>query len=153
MPRLKGAILAAAAVAALALLPATPAAAGGFIGPWILGRHVIGAVLGLATLPLAVASAALSADQPAGPYPPTPGYGSGPDYSAPPGYYPRPPVYYAQRQAYYSVPPAYYRPQVTYGRPRFYESPRGYSAPHTRYTGSYGAHVPYRSGSSGYRRR
>jgi hypothetical protein len=153
MPRLRGPILVAAAVAALALLPATPAAAAGFIAPWILGRHVIGAVVGLATLPLAVASAVLSADQPTGQYPPTPGYGGGPDYSAPPGYYPRPPVYYAQRQTYYSGPPAYYRPQVTYGRPRFYESPRGYSAPRTRYTGAHGAHVPNRSGSFGYRRR
>jgi hypothetical protein len=156
MLRLKKTVLAASAVAALALAPVTPAAAVGLV-PWIVGRHVVGAVLGLAMLPFAVASAALGADQPAAPYPPTPDYGGpSPGYSAPPNYYARPPVYYAPAPAYYARRQTYYQPGVSYARPlsRFYEAPRrGYYAPRSRYIASYGAHVPHRSGSFAYRRR
>jgi hypothetical protein len=155
MLRLKKTVFAASAVAALALAPVTPAAAVGFL-PWIVGRHVAGAVLGLATLPFAVASAALAADQPAAPYPPTPDYGGpSPGYYAPPNYYARPPVYYAAAPAYYAGRQTRYQPGVSYARPlpRFYEAPRGYYAPRSRYIASYGAHVPYRSGSFAYRRR
>ena len=155
MVGLKKAFFAASAVAALAFGPVAPAAAAGLV-PWIVGRHVVGAVLGLATLPFAVASAALSADQPATPYPPTPDYGGpSPGAYALPNDYARPPMYYAPAPAYYPGPQAYYRPRVLYARPmpRFYEAPRGYYAPRPRYTASYGAHVPYRSGSFAYRRR
>jgi hypothetical protein len=155
MLRLKKTVFAASAVAALALAPVTPAAAAGLV-PWIVGRHVVEAVLGLATLPFAVASAALSADQPAAPYAPTPDYGGpSPGYYAPPNYYARPSVYYAPAPAYYAGRQTYYRPGVSYARPlpRFYEAPRGYYAPRSRYSASYGGHVPYRSGGFAYRRR
>ena len=66
MQTLKRSIPAALAVAALSLLPIASASASPFIAPWLLGRHVIGAVVGLATLPLAIASAAGQAE---GPYP------------------------------------------------------------------------------------
>jgi hypothetical protein len=145
---LKKTALAAAGITALALAPITPAAAAGaLIVPWLIARHVVGAVVGLATLPLVVAS--LAAGQQAAPYPPTPDYGGSPSYYPPPNYYGRPPTYYAGSQRYY-------RPAVHYARavPRFYETPRGYYAPHTRYTGAYGAHVPYQSGRfADYRRR
>lgn len=151
----KKTVLAAVSVVALSLAPLTPAAAGGLIVPWILGRHVVAAAVGLATLPFAIASAALFADQPAAPYPPTPEYGGGPSgVYAPPNYYARPPTYYAPPPAYYAGP-QYYRPAGSYARsvPRFYEPSRGYYAPRTRYTGAYGAHVPYQSGRFAYRRR
>jgi len=146
----KKTILAAASVMALALAPVSPATAAGLFLPWLIGRHVVGAVVGLATLPLAVASA-LSADQPAAPYPQPrdDGYGGRPS-----GYYP-PPNYFAPPTAYYAGPQRYYRSADFYGRsgPRFYQGPRGYYAPRTRYTGVYGAHVPSQSGRSAYRRR
>jgi hypothetical protein len=145
-------VIAAASIAALALAPIAPAAAAGFFLPWILGRHVVAAAVGLATLPLAVAS---SVAQAAAPYPSTPSYGGVPGYYAPPNYdaggaayYARPPAYFTGQHGYYS------RPAVSYGRtlPR-YEPPRGYYASRSRYTGAYGAHVPYQSGRSAYRRR
>jgi hypothetical protein len=147
VPRLRHALLAAAAGAAL-LVPVAPAAAAGPLLPWILGRHLVGAVVGLATLPLAVASA-LSQDQPVAQNAP-PGYGGG-------GYYP-PPNYYAPQYypppAYYAPRRDYYRPAVSYAHsPGFYGAPRGYYAPPARYTGGYGAHVPNQSGRSAYRRR
>jgi hypothetical protein len=148
---LKKPVIAAASVVALALAPIAPAAAAGFLLPWILGRHVVGAVARLATLPLALASAG----QPAASYPPTPGNGGAPGYYAPPNYYAGPPTYYAPSPTYYAGPQGYYRTAGSYARsvPRSYEPPRGYSAPRTRYTGGYGAHVPYQSGRSAYRRR
>jgi hypothetical protein len=154
MLRLKKTIFAASAVAALALAlaPVTPAAAAGLV-PWIVGQHVVGAVLGLATLPFAVASAVLSPDEPAASYAPAPDYGGPPPgYYAPPNYYARPPAYYAP--AYYAGPQAYYRPGVSYARslPRFYEAPRGHYAPRMRYSAPYGGHVSNRSGSFAYRR-
>ena len=45
MLRLKKTVFAASAVAALALAPVTPAAAAGLV-PWLVGRHVVGVVLG-----------------------------------------------------------------------------------------------------------
>jgi hypothetical protein len=151
MRTLKGSILAAVAVAALTLVPIASASASPFIVPWLLGRHAIGAVVGLATLPLAIASAA--AGQPEGPYPAAPVYSGGPGYGGAPGYYPPAPVYYAPRSAYYPGTAGYYRPPGYSARPRFYEAPRGYAAPRARYTSGYGAHVPSRSGSFSYRRR
>ena len=157
MPGLKQTVFAAAATAALLCLPITPAAAGGplLFAPWALG-HIIRAGAMLATLPLVVASAAASADQPPAPYAPTPGYYGGPaGYYAPPNYYARPPASYARPAGYYPAPQAYYQPALAYARPmqQFYAQPRGYYAPRTPYPGSYGAHVFDRSGGFVYRRR
>jgi len=149
---LKKPVITAASIAVLALAPIAPAAAAGLFLPWILGRHVVAAAVGLATLPLAMAS---SVGQPAAPYPSTPGYGGVPGYYAPPNYYAGGAAYYARPPAYFTGPHGYYsRPAVSYGRtlPR-YEPPRGYYASRSRYTGAYGVHVPYQSGRSGYRRR
>jgi hypothetical protein len=148
----KKALVAAIAVGTLGLIAAAPASAVGPFLPWILGRHVVGAVVGLATLPLAVASSMV---QSAAPYPSAPGYGGAPGYGVRPSYYAGPPAYYARPPSYYAGPSSYYRPPVSYARsaPRFYEPARGYSAPHTRYTGAYGAHVPYQPGRIAYRRR
>ena len=152
MLRLKKPVFAALAVAALALAPMTPAAAFGPFFPWILGRHIIGAAAALATLPLTVAS---SAGPAAAPYPPVPSYGGAPGYYAPANYYAGSAAYYAWPPSYYAGPQGYYRPAVSHPRsvPRFYESSRGYSASRSRYTGAYGAHVPYQSGRFAYRRR
>jgi hypothetical protein len=148
MPVLKHAAFAVAATATL-LLPITPAAAAGpwIFAPWALG-HVIGAAARLATLPLAIASAATYPQQPVAPYPTGPGY-----YGAPGGYY-GPPNYYAQPPGYYPAPQAYYRPALAYAPPmqRFYAQPRGYYAPSTPYSGSYGAQFLHRSGGFTYRR-
>jgi hypothetical protein len=152
MLRLRKTVFAALGVGALALAPVQPAAAFGPFIPWFLARHAVGAAVALATLPLAVAS---SQGPVAAPYPEAPVYGGAPGYYAPPnyyggsaGYYARPPGYYAGSQGYYRTPGAYPR---AISRP--YESARGYSAPRSRYTGAYGAHVPYQSGRSAYRRR
>jgi hypothetical protein len=148
----KKALVAAIAVVTLGLTATAPASAAGLFLPWILGRHVVGAVVELATLPLAVAS---SMAQPAAPYPSAPSYGAAPGYGARASYYPGTPAYYARPPADYAGPSGYYRPPVSYARsaPRFYEPPRGYSAQRTRYTGGYGAHVPYQPGRFAYRRR
>ena len=148
----KKALVAAIAVGTLGLMATAPASAVGPFLPWILGRHVVAAVVGLATLPLAVAS---SMGQPAAPYPSTPGYGGAPGYGSQPGYYGGSPAYYTRPPGYYAGPSGYYRPLVPYARsaPRFYEPPRGYSAPRPRYTRGYGAHFPYQPGRSAYRRR
>jgi hypothetical protein len=133
MPGLKQTFFAAAATAGLLCVPSMPAAAGPLLfAPWVLG-HIIRAGVGLATLPLAIASA-VSAQQP-----PTPGYyggqpgsyGGQPGYYAPPNYYARPPGYYARTPGYYRPPQAYYRPGLAYARPmpQFYAHARGYHPP------------------------
>ena len=150
MPGFKRPVFGSAAVAALACAFATPAAAGvhGFLHPWGFGRGLVGAAVGLATLPLAIASAALSGSEPEAPYQP-PGYARG--YGPPPAYYAAPPAYYAAPQAYYAPPRAYYpRAPVYYPAPHAYYAPRAYNAPRTAY---YGGHGSYRSGgyhSGGY---
>src|ERR1700733_6866055 len=107
MPGFKRTVFGSALVAAPAVAPATPAAAGvhGFLHPWGFGRGLVGAAVGLATLPLAIASAALSAGAPEAPYQP-PGYARG--YGPPPAYYAAPPAYYNAPQPYYAPPRAYY---------------------------------------------
>jgi hypothetical protein len=127
MPGLKQTIFAVAATAALLCLPVTPAAAAGplLFAPWVLG-HIIRAGVTLATLPLAVASAA------SGQQPPPPGYyGGQPGYYAPPNYYARPPGYYARPPGYYRAPQSYYRPALAHARPmpQSYAQARGYHAP------------------------
>jgi hypothetical protein len=157
MPAFKQTVYAAAATAVFVCLPVTPAAAAGplLFAPWALG-HVIGAGLRLATLPLVIASSAVSGGQPQAPYSPARGYyGGPPGYYAPPNYYARPPVYYAPRPGYYPAPQAYYRPALAYAPPvpQFYPQQRGYYAPRTAYSGSYGAQAFYRSGGFAYRHR
>lgn len=145
MKGLKQTLLCAVASAAFLCLPAAPAAAHGYGygGPCIVG-NVIGAVATLVTLPLVVASAAVSALQPQ-PYAAAPGYYGAPvAYSAPPAYYAPPPAYYARAPAYYAPPPGYYRPAPAYAA----APPRGYYAARPGYSGAYGA--PGRSGYRGW---
>jgi hypothetical protein len=149
MHKLKRAIFSAAATTALAALPLTAAnAAGPLVVPWILG-HVIVAASRLATLPLAVASAASSAAQPPGFYPQAPGYGPGAaGYYAPRGYNPAP-AYYAQPRL--SAPAPRYSGPFPYGGgaafpsarslPWMQPAARGYYPPSMRYSRAYGAQV------------
>jgi len=145
MPGCKQTAVAATTAIALLCAPITPAAAAGplIFAPLALGQHVLGALARLATLPLAVASAAASGGQPPASYPPANGYGR------PPGYYAPPPGYY------YPAPQVYDRPALSYARPmpRLYEPPRGYYASPTRYSGFYGAQSSFRSRGFAYRRR
>ena len=157
MPALKQTVFAATAIAGLLWIPITPAAAAGplLFAPWALG-HAIGAAARLATLPLVLASAVASAQQPPAQYPPASGYYGGPaGYYAPPNYYARPPADYAPPVEHYYAPQPYYRPALAYARPMpsFYAPPRNYYAPRASSYGSYGAHVYPRSGSFAYRRR
>src|SRR5580698_3886378 len=106
MPSVKRVIFAVTATAAMACVPVAPAAAGvhGFGHPWGLGRGLLGAVVGLATLPLTIVSAALAAtDQPAAN--PSPGYEGSRGYAPPPAYYAAPQTYYAPPPAYYARAP------------------------------------------------
>jgi hypothetical protein len=177
MPGFKRTVFGSAAVAALVCALATPAAAGvhGFLHPWGFGRGLVGAAVGLATLPLAIASAALSASEPEAPYQPA-GYARG--YGPPPAYYAAPHAYYAAPQTYYAAPPAYYTaPQAQRAPPRAYypRAPVYYSpGPHAYYAppaqrelragyygragnyggaGYYGGHGSYRSGGYAYPHR
>jgi hypothetical protein len=153
----KRTVFGSAAVAALACALATPAAAGGhgLLHPWGFGRGLVGAAVGLATLPLAIASAALSASEPEAPYQP-PGYarGYGPPpayYAAPQTHYPAPPAYYTAPQGYYAPPRAYYpRAPVYYPAPHAYYAPRAYYPPRT---GNYAGHGSYHSGGYAYPHR
>jgi hypothetical protein len=158
MPAFKQVVLGLVSASAIALVPVTPAAAGvhGFrhLGPWGLGRGLVGAVFGLATLPIALASAALSANSPEAPAP----YQS-PVYDGPRGYAPR--AYYAPPPAYYPAPQPYYAPVRSYyprapvysPAPRASYAPRAYYAPRATYYGGYGGQASYRSGGYAYPRR
>jgi hypothetical protein len=147
MPGLKRAVYGAAAATMLACAAVAPASAGvhgfGHLHPWGLGRGLLGAVVGLATLPLAIASAALSADVPQAPYQApyqAPGYAAGAPppayYPAPRAYYPAPPAYYAPHSAYYAPRATYYAPRAGYGPRPGYNGSRGsyakggYAYPH-----------------------
>jgi hypothetical protein len=139
----------ARAMFATALLCAhvAPAMAAGplLFAPWLLGRHVVGAVARLATLPLVAASAATSVPPPGMAYSPPVGY-----YGyAQPAYYPPPSTYYAPPRTYYAPVASY----PYYSAPGYYGSPRGYFAPAPRYSGYYGAQTSYRSRGYSYRRR
>jgi hypothetical protein len=141
MPGPKQMAVAMAAIAGLLFVPVTNAVAAGplLFAPLVLG-HVLGAAARLATLPLALTSAAASQQQTS--YPPSAGY------YAPPNDYARPPMYYPAPQAYY--PPVRSYAQTA---PRYYAPPRGYYAAPTRYSGYYGAQASYRSRGFSYRRR
>src|SRR5579863_7176621 len=163
MPGFKRVVIAAAAAASIACASVAPAEAGprgfGHLHPWGLGRGLVGAVVGLATLPLVIASAAIAASVPEAPA--QPNYAQAPQtYYAPQPqtYYAPPPAYYAAAPAYYSAPPAYYgaprayyapRAPVYYSAPRTYYAPRGYYAPRPGNAG-YGG---YHAGGYAYARR
>src|ERR1022692_334254 len=124
MSGIKRAILAATAAAVIAFVPVAPAAAyGRGFGPlhaFGFGHGLIGAVFGLAVLPLAIASAVISAGEQAAP--PAQPYGAPYGY-APPAY--APPAAYYGPQVYYAPRPAYYRPAYGYSpAPRNYYGPR-----------------------------
>jgi hypothetical protein len=154
MPGFKRFVSLTAAAAMLACAPILPAIAGGHgFGHghgWGLGRGLVGAVVGLATLPLVIASAAIAASVP------DPGYASGAvdgprGYAPAPGVYAAPPPYYAPPPAYYPRAPVYY-PTRTYYAPRAYAAARAYSTPASG-RGYYGGHGSYRSGSYAYPHR
>src|SRR5277367_3185440 len=142
MPGFKRRVIAAAAAAAIACTAIAPVEAGprgfGHVHPWGLGRGLVGAVVGLATLPLVIASAAIAASVPDAP--------AQPNYAPPPqSYYAPPaPAYYAA-PAYYGAPRAYYAPRapVYYSAPRTYYAPRAYYAPRP---GNYAGYGGYHAG-------
>ncbi len=151
MARLKQILLTGAAAAAIACVPLAPALAGGGYGPvrpWGVGRGLVGAVVGLATLPLAIASAVVTGGAAlvtggaaVSPYPAPPygGYGYGYGYGyAPRAAYPAPPVYAVPRAAYLTPARGYY-----YGPRPYYFAPRP----------SYAVHGYYRSGGYPYPHR
>lgn len=156
MPGIKRAFLGSAAAVALACAPMAPAAAGvhgfGHVHPFGLGRGLFGAVLGVATLPLAIASAVLSAGADAASQ--GPGYVQQPAYAPRPAYYAAPPTYYAPRAAYYPRAPAYYPQPRAYYAPRpVYYAPGASYAPRPSYSGGYGSRVGYGAGGYAYWRR
>jgi hypothetical protein len=130
MVGIKRAIVAAAVTAAIAFVPVVPAAAHGRgVGPGHVlgfGHGLAGAVFGLATLPLVLASEVISASAQAAQQL-APAYGAPYGYATPsygtPASYGVAPVYYAPRPAYY--PRAYGYSQA----PRSYYAPRSNSAP------------------------
>ena len=157
MPGIKQALFGSAVAAAIACAPMAPAAAGvhgvGPLHPFGLGRGLVGAVVGLATLPIVVASAALSAVASDGPQ--SPAYGSAPPaYAPPPAYYPAPRTYYAPAPTYYPRAPVYYpQPRAYYPAPRVSYAPRTYYAPRPGYYGAGGGRVSYGSGGYAYAHR
>ncbi len=139
MVKLKQAIFAVAAAAAIALLPMAPAMANGHgfrpLHAFGLGHGLLGAAVALATLPLVVASNVVAGvGESVAQYPST-GY-------ADPAYGYAPPVAYAAPRPYYAPYPRYYGARVAYG-------PRGNYAPHPGYYGR----GYYRSGGNSYPRR
>jgi hypothetical protein len=146
MPGFKHAVLGTAVAAAIACAPIATAGAHGFghLHSWGLGRGLLGAVFGLATLPIAIASAALSATDPEAPYQSSPGYTGQRGYAPPPAYYAAPQTYYAPPRTYYARAPIYSP------APRAYYAPHAYYAPRAGY---YGGHPSYGTGGYAYSRR
>jgi hypothetical protein len=137
--KIKQAMFGVAAAAAIALLPMAPATADGHgfrpLRPFGFGRGILGAAVGLATLPLVIASTVVSSvGESVAPYP-SPGY-------AAPAYGYAPPVAYAPVRPYYAPYPGYYSPRVAYeSRPYYGARP-----------GNYGRGY-YRTGGNSYPRR
>jgi len=143
MSRLRQILLGTAGTAVIACIPLQPALAGDFrlgLYPWGIGRGLVGAAVGLATLPLAIASAVVTGGDARPPYP-APAYAGGYGYSygyAPRAIYAAPPVYAVPRAAYYPPParayyygphPYYYAPRPGYAVHGYYR-PGGYAYPH-----------------------
>jgi hypothetical protein len=143
-----------------------------FLLPWIIGRHVIAGVVGLATLastvappPAAYAPAAPAYQRPAPAYAAPPSYYGAPAsgrYYAAPSYYPAPQYYaapryyaaspYAGSPSYYARPQTYYRPAYTRPWSGAYAPARGYDGRGIRYSAPYGAYRSYSSPRSAPRR-
>jgi hypothetical protein len=152
MSRLRSSVLAVTLSLGVAFAPIAPALAGGHgYGHghghgWGHGEFgLVGAVVALATLPLVVAGAVLSAAVPE-----NRGYDGPPAYAPAPAYYPP--------SAYYAPAPYYDRGYERgydrgYGHERRAYAPRGAYAPNTRYYGGHGAYANPRSGGDDYRRR
>jgi len=138
MNTVKGFGLGAISAAVLIMAPMAPAAAGphggygrGGLHHCGLGAAVVGLIVGVATLPFAIADAVIQSAQPDVP--------PAPYYPAPPAaYYPAP--YYAPRA---------YGPQVGYGASGYYAARPGYGR---GYTGAYGSYAAPRSSYYSYRR-
>ena len=141
MQHRKALAIGALSLITLAVAPVAPAVADGrhFGGHGFhhfgLGGVVADVVVGIVTLPLAIAAAAVSYEprQYAPEYSGPQGYESGPGNYAPQGYY-QPPSYYGPPAAYYRPAPRYYAPSAEYdGRPtgNYYSRPR-YNAPSGR---------------------
>ena len=155
MQGFKHAVLGTVAAAVITCAPIAATEAHGFgHRPWGLGRGLVGAVVGLATLPIAIAAAALSATIPEVPYQPSPGYDGPRSYAPPPAYYAAPQTYYAPPQTYYAPPPTYYsRAPVYSSAARPYYAPRAYNAPYAPRPGYYGGHASFRAGGYAYPHR
>ncbi len=131
---------------ALTLAPLTPAAAGSpYRGAWRgyhhfgLGGAVVSAIVGVLTLPLAIAAAAIDQPEYESPYQP--------EYQPPPPNYQPPANYYSAPTPYYPAPMRYYAPPM-----RYYARPGGYYVPRPRYD-SYRAYRNFpRRGDYSYRR-
>jgi hypothetical protein len=161
MPGFKRVVIAGVVAGAIACTAIAPAEAGprgfGHLHPWGLGRGLVGAVVGLATLPLVIASAAIAAS--------VPDVSAQPNYAQPPQTYyaPQPQTYYAPpAPAYYAAPPAYpayIAPRAYYYAPRapvYYSAPRTYYAPRAYYAprpGNYASYGGYHAGGYAYARR
>jgi hypothetical protein len=134
MSRIKKAIVAASAAAIIAFVPVAPAAAYGHgsvpFHAFGFGHGLVGAVFGLAVLPLAIASAVISAGEqaspPAQPYGAPYGYAPAPSYSAPPVYYAPRPAYYPPAYGYHPAPRSYYAPRYNYAPRSSYAAGPGY---------------------------
>jgi hypothetical protein len=143
MVGIKQAIVAAVAAAAIAVIPVTPAAAYGHgVGPvhgFGFGHGLAGAVFGLATLPLLLASEVISATAQASqqlapaygaPYGyATPNYGQSVSYGVAPYYYAPRPAYYPRAYGYSHARRSYYAPHSNYASAPAYRQ-RGSGYPH-----------------------
>jgi hypothetical protein len=142
MTGLKQLTFASLIAASLACAPLAPAAAHGFGRGghgWGFGRGLFGVAAAIVTLPVVIASAAISGvgailppEQPAYASPPSYGGSYAPGYYPSPGYYAAPPYYAAP--ARYPPPTAYYPRAVYPAAPGYY---RGYYAPRPGYYGGY----------------
>jgi hypothetical protein len=137
MPSVKQLVLGAVAATGLVCTCIEPAAAGvhGAFHPhgFGLGRGIVGAVVALATLPIAIASALVTAGEPAAPPYQPPAYGGGSyGYAPPAASYAPPPAYYARAPAYYAPPRVYYAPRPSYygGYGGYRPARYGYAYPH-----------------------
>jgi hypothetical protein len=153
MKRLTAFAVGSLSAAALAIAPLTPAVADGLHGFRGHGFHhfgvagaLVGAIVGIATLPLAIAAEAAQYDRPQDERGYAPGYYSPPPAAYPPPAYYSPPAYYPSPAPYYGPPVAYYSPSI-----RAYARSPGYSVVRPRYTARSGYQAEARPGYYHYR--